>query len=546
MRCLILAGQSGPFSSPSGGFKLRACVISSLSECVDRPTPRPSTYIKNMTMQHEDNAAASETCKESQTTVSFSFMIIKFAALRLLEPQAKAQESHFFYCTSIWGARGANVHGWDVPFLEVSSKTQEIRGCAPGMPFLDGIIIENIAYHAHSFVYIEWLLLSSITCDYPCTLLTSKDIQNNGHQWNVKNTLGGEGLLASHQGELGSIPGQVTPTFLQAGIKLDDAAGQRVFSGILHFPHPCIPALFHTHLTSPSLTLKTSLKGKEKKEGRGEGVKEGGRDGGKDGGREGGMEGGKDGGEGGKGRKEKRGEKGGGGLESFLLLTSSSEKTCQPAASSSTIPTCKNSGVTPPEIEPDSPWWETSALAAMPTVSHHSRHPPASPHLLPAPPPPAVQSVASHKCYLPKTMLVLLQPVLFIPNLYYHIGTAKPLHHLACNQNETHRPCENLGATPPGIEPSSPRWEVSSLTTTTMASIPLALGIFLKDLRTRHRRPIVGVKESAGDRTAAPLQTSPEDMADAVTSPKVLHLQTEGVLSTSHSPRELHPTTMTT
>ncbi|KAJ8872730.1 hypothetical protein PR048_026344 [Dryococelus australis] len=40
------------------------------------------------------------------------------------------------------------------------------------------------------------------------------------------------------------------------------------------------------------------------------------------------------------------------------------EKTRQPAASSGTIPTCGNPGVTRPGIEPGSPWWEASMLTA--------------------------------------------------------------------------------------------------------------------------------------------------------------------------------------
>ncbi|KAJ8886115.1 hypothetical protein PR048_012324 [Dryococelus australis] len=43
-------------------------------------------------------------------------------------------------------------------------------------------------------------------------------------------------LLASHQGEPGSIPGCATPTFSQKGLVLDDAAGRRAFSGISGFP----------------------------------------------------------------------------------------------------------------------------------------------------------------------------------------------------------------------------------------------------------------------------------------------------------------------
>ncbi|KAJ8881074.1 hypothetical protein PR048_017547 [Dryococelus australis] len=45
-------------------------------------------------------------------------------------------------------------------------------------------------------------------------------------------------LLASHQGELGLIPGGVAPGFSRVGIVSDDAAGRRVFSGM-----SCSPAL---------------------------------------------------------------------------------------------------------------------------------------------------------------------------------------------------------------------------------------------------------------------------------------------------------------
>ncbi|KAJ8867138.1 hypothetical protein PR048_033002 [Dryococelus australis] len=63
-------------------------------------------------------------------------------------------------------------------------------------------------------------------------------------------------LLAPHLREPGSIPGGVAPGFLYVGIVPDDAAGQRIFSGISCFPCPCIPALLHTHLASPSSALK--------------------------------------------------------------------------------------------------------------------------------------------------------------------------------------------------------------------------------------------------------------------------------------------------
>ncbi|KAJ8867658.1 hypothetical protein PR048_031461 [Dryococelus australis] len=49
------------------------------------------------------------------------------------------------------------------------------------------------------------------------------------------------------------------PRWLSVGNVPDDATGRRVFSGISHFPQPCIRALLHTHLASRSSALKTSL-----------------------------------------------------------------------------------------------------------------------------------------------------------------------------------------------------------------------------------------------------------------------------------------------
>ncbi|KAJ8882875.1 hypothetical protein PR048_014696, partial [Dryococelus australis] len=63
-------------------------------------------------------------------------------------------------------------------------------------------------------------------------------------------------LLASHLSEPGSIPCGVAPGYSHVGIVLDDAAGRRVFSGFSRFLRPCVPALIHTHLTSPSSVLK--------------------------------------------------------------------------------------------------------------------------------------------------------------------------------------------------------------------------------------------------------------------------------------------------
>ncbi|KAJ8867386.1 hypothetical protein PR048_031187 [Dryococelus australis] len=62
-------------------------------------------------------------------------------------------------------------------------------------------------------------------------------------------------------GYVGKTPilGGVASIFSNVGIVPDDDAGRQVFSGISLSPRPCIPALLHTHLSSPSSTLKTSM-----------------------------------------------------------------------------------------------------------------------------------------------------------------------------------------------------------------------------------------------------------------------------------------------
>ncbi|KAJ8865919.1 hypothetical protein PR048_033442 [Dryococelus australis] len=58
-------------------------------------------------------------------------------------------------------------------------------------------------------------------------------------------------LLASQQGDWGSIPGPGRSAFSHMVIVPDDAVGRRVFSGNSRFPHPFIPVLFHTYLNHP-------------------------------------------------------------------------------------------------------------------------------------------------------------------------------------------------------------------------------------------------------------------------------------------------------
>ncbi|KAJ8897860.1 hypothetical protein PR048_003213 [Dryococelus australis] len=121
----------------------------------------------------------------------------------------------------------------------------------------------------------------------------------------------------------------VAPGFSDVGIVTDDAAGRRVFSGISRFPRPCIPALFHTHLASPTSALVTSMPGSLNRAIQGRGKRE------------------------------------------------TPKKTCRPAASSDTIPTCGNLGVARPGIEPGSALvggeQSNSSATAAPRVCNKTR-----------------------------------------------------------------------------------------------------------------------------------------------------------------------------
>ncbi|KAJ8877790.1 hypothetical protein PR048_022246 [Dryococelus australis] len=59
-----------------------------------------------------------------------------------------------------------------------------------------------------------------------------------------------------HENYFIPIPDRVTPGFSSVGIVPDDSVGRWVFSGISRFPRPCIPALLHSHIFSPSSAPK--------------------------------------------------------------------------------------------------------------------------------------------------------------------------------------------------------------------------------------------------------------------------------------------------
>ncbi|KAJ8866243.1 hypothetical protein PR048_032086 [Dryococelus australis] len=112
-----------------------------------------------------------------------------------------------------------------------------------------------------------------------------------------------------------------------------------------------------------------------------------------------------------------------------------SEKTRRLVALSGTIPTCENSGAAPPEIKPGSLRWEASSL---PTTSPRPR----------------------------ELMRVKRGEYGAAPECY-HVGNGKNPRKLAKQRYRRHElHMRKSGGGQPGIEPGSPWWEASNLTTT--------------------------------------------------------------------------------
>ncbi|KAJ8897926.1 hypothetical protein PR048_003283 [Dryococelus australis] len=100
----------------------------------------------------------------------------------------------------------------------------------------------------------------SLSSALKTSLLRAAQISSLANRTGVLAVVDTGGLLASHQGEPGSMPGRVTPGFSHVGIVPDDAVDCRVFSGISRFLRPSIPALPNTsmtHIGSRNLAVKS-------------------------------------------------------------------------------------------------------------------------------------------------------------------------------------------------------------------------------------------------------------------------------------------------
>ncbi|KAJ8887887.1 hypothetical protein PR048_007371 [Dryococelus australis] len=111
-----------------------------------------------------------------------------------------------------------------------------------GLP--PGII--DFRMYSHTLAYI-WSSLTTC-CRFASILVTAASTRNMYAKDCVWTPRLAVNLLASHEGELGSIPGRVTPEYTHVVIVPDDGAGRRVFLGISLFPCTLIPALLHTSI----------------------------------------------------------------------------------------------------------------------------------------------------------------------------------------------------------------------------------------------------------------------------------------------------------
>ncbi|KAJ8869343.1 hypothetical protein PR048_030918 [Dryococelus australis] len=105
-----------------------------------------------------------------------------------------------------------------------------------------GTVATSVLYKLSKLLGWECLLIkvTQLLVEWPCPKITVR-------------------LHAFLLSKPGSIPGGLASRFFNVVIVPDNAAGRHVFAGTSRFCHPFIPALLHTHLTSPSLTLKTLM-----------------------------------------------------------------------------------------------------------------------------------------------------------------------------------------------------------------------------------------------------------------------------------------------
>ncbi|KAJ8874428.1 hypothetical protein PR048_025277 [Dryococelus australis] len=146
----------------------------------------------------------------------------------------------------ICSQRRTSLKEWDVPARLRSRSEGAIRATLTRTPSSSSLLG---ARHARPYGG-QQQPLSSIIQHKPAYLGNYKGTTS----MITLNNVGSRGglvvrLLATHPGELGS-----------AGPpRIFTSRGQRVFPGIFRFPRSFIPALLHTHISSPSSALKTSM-----------------------------------------------------------------------------------------------------------------------------------------------------------------------------------------------------------------------------------------------------------------------------------------------
>ncbi|KAJ8870916.1 hypothetical protein PR048_027218 [Dryococelus australis] len=145
------------------------------------------------------------------------------------------------------------------PGTEYGSHCWEASSLTADLPLPPSLLDFNTTSTQNQFGHCHWLLSA-----WEGVFIFDRATKNSATAvrlvlcWRGRGGLAAR-LLASKLSEPGSNPGGVAPGFSRVGIVSDDAVCRRVISGISCFPGPFIPALLHSHLTSLTSALKTSL-----------------------------------------------------------------------------------------------------------------------------------------------------------------------------------------------------------------------------------------------------------------------------------------------
>ncbi|KAJ8867455.1 hypothetical protein PR048_031257 [Dryococelus australis] len=145
-----------------------------------------------------------------------------------------------------------------VPFLTGCPQDFRARGSCRTMPLVGGFPRGSLVSNTLAFRHCSYLVIRSTPPPPPVLALNCIFHLGNGHAClGNQNQWGGRGGGRGRSADFGTNP--VSRRVRFAAESLPMPPDQRVFSGISHLSLPCISALLHTHLASPSSPLTSSM-----------------------------------------------------------------------------------------------------------------------------------------------------------------------------------------------------------------------------------------------------------------------------------------------